>query len=143
MEINMRRPLHASEFRSGLVAFLATCLFGSTALADEDQTRAHKAFETFAVSWMEIVQEHAKPNPGASGTKREAVTNSAQTYLQYDDDFTTEIRATGSEITPFVGVLRYRESLYQCKEPGSKRCTVVSSAPVTEIFRYQNESWIQ
>jgi hypothetical protein len=92
---------------------------------------------------MEIVQEHAKPNSGASGAKPEAGTASAQTYLQYDDDFTTEIRATGSEVTPFVGVLRYRESLYQCQGPGSKRCTVVSSAPVTEIFQYQNESWFQ
>ncbi|MCH2172192.1 hypothetical protein MK489_15510 [Myxococcota bacterium] len=133
----MRSPLHTFEFRRVLVALFLTTSLSSASLADEEQTRARKAFEAFAVTWMETVQEHATPNITGQGT------GAGLAYRQYEDDFTTEIRATGSENTPFVGVLRYRESLYQCTGPGSEGCAIVSSAPVTEIFRYENDSWLQ
>jgi len=126
---------------------LALMLVGSSASADspaatspvnvEDGVRA--AFETFAQNWMAKVQRMAdeqKPaaRPGATATQ--------VTYRDYGDDFTVELRPTGHAVAPYVGILRYQEQVYSCRNLASNDCTLSSQVPVTEIFRYQGGRWV-
>ena len=53
-----------------------------------------------------------------------------------------ELRPTGHPASPYIGILRYSEQLYTCQDLSSGQCTVASTSPVTEIFRYQDGRWI-
>jgi hypothetical protein len=88
---------------------------------------------------MEKVQRTAaeqKPtvHPGAS--------NTMVTYRDYADGFTVELRPTGHASAPYVGILRYREQIFSCKDITANDCTLSSQIPVTEIFRYQDGRWV-
>jgi hypothetical protein len=64
------------------------------------------------------------------------------TYRGFDDGFTVELRPTGHPASPFVGILRYNEQVYSCNGVDASACSVASSLPVTEIFRYQGGRWV-
>jgi hypothetical protein len=103
----------------------------------EDGVRS--AFETFAQNWMAKVQRMAAEQkqtvqPGAS--------NTLVTYRDYGDEFTVELRPTGHAVAPYVGILRYQEQVYSCRDLGSNDCSLSSQIPVTEIFRYQGGRWV-
>ena len=53
-----------------------------------------------------------------------------------------ESRPTEPRFAPFVGILRYNEQVYNCNGVDATKCSVSSSLPVTEIFRYQGGRWI-
>ena len=64
------------------------------------------------------------------------------TYRGYSDDYHLELRPTGHPSAPYVGLLRYTELVYSCRSADAKDCSIASSVPVTEIFRYQNGRWV-
>jgi hypothetical protein len=106
--------------------------------ADE---RARTSFSDFARSWMAKMQENEAQNrknpivqPGPS--------ENIITYRGFDEGFTVELRPTGHPAAPFVGILRYNEQVYSCNGVDASKCSVASSLPVTEIFRYQGGRWI-
>ena len=112
----------------------------SRAGADANLERAGVAFEDFARDFMEKVRsqeqsERRKPRvaagPGAA----------VFTYRGYGEDFRTELRATGQAAAPYVGLLHYTEHVYSCRDLDGGSCTVASTVPVTEIFRYQRGRW--
>ena len=130
----------------GLAVALLVLSIGTPSLADpaaipdsapED---AESSFRSFASSWMTKVQRHesaerSKPTvePGAS--------TPMVTYRGYGDDFSIELRPTGHASAPYVGLLRYEEHVYSCRSAKAENCSVASTIPVTEIFRFQNGSW--
>jgi len=144
----MKRAIVSATVPSLIAAVgLGLTFVGSTASADspaatspvsvEDGVRS--AFETFAQKWMAKVQRMAadqKPvvRPGAA--------NTTVTYRGYGDDFTVELRPTGHAAAPYVGILRYQEQIFSCRDLGSNDCTLSSQVPVTEIFRYQDGRWV-
>jgi hypothetical protein len=106
--------------------------------ADE---RARTSFSDFARSWMAKMQENEAQNrknpivqPGPS--------ENIITYRGFDEGFTVELRPTGHPAAPFVGILRYNEQVYSCNGVDASKCSVASSLPVTEIFRYQGGRWV-
>ena len=106
--------------------------------ADE---RARTSFSDFARSWMAKMQENEAQNrknpivqPGPS--------ENIITYRGFDEGFTVELRPTGHPVAPFVGILRYNEQVYSCNGVDASKCSVASSLPVTEIFRYQGGRWV-
>ena len=110
------------------------------AASDPGLARAEAAFEDFARDFMAQVRgqeqrERRKPRiaagPGAA----------VFTYRGYGDDFRTELRATGQAASPYVGLLHYTEHVYSCRDLDGGSCTVASTVPVTEIFRYQRGKW--
>jgi hypothetical protein len=108
----------------------------SIAPADES---AKAAFEQFAGSWMEKVQRLAadqRPtvSPGASST--------VVTYRDYAEDYSVELRPTGHASAPYVGILRYNEQIFSCRNISANDCSLSSQIPVTEIFRYQGGRWV-
>ena len=75
-------------------------------------------------------------------TLRPGAANAVVTYRDYGDEFTVELRPTGHAAAPYVGILRYNEQIFSCAEVAGENCTLSSSIPVTEIFRYQGGRWI-
>jgi hypothetical protein len=108
------------------------------ALAPTDE-RARDSFTKFAQAWMEKVQRMAD---GQMPTAHKASTGSQVTYRDYTDDFTVELRPTGHAAAPYVGILRYREQIFSCRNLATNDCALSSQIPVTEIFRYQGGRWV-
>jgi len=107
---------------------------------DSGRTRAETAFEGFTSDWMAKVralEQRHRTNP----TIKQGASDPVVTYRGYGDDYTVELRPTGNARAPYVGLLRYTEHVYSCRDVEAERCTVASSVPVTEIFRYQNGRW--
>ncbi len=110
------------------------------AIADSSRERAGAAFDAFAARWMDDAREsearaRANPNvqPGAGSP--------LITYRGYGDDYSLELRPTGNPSAPYVGLLRYTEHVYNCTSVAASDCAIVSSVPVTEIFRFQDGRW--
>ncbi len=111
------------------------------AIPDSADERARTSFSDFARSWMAKMAEReaqSRKNP----TVKPGLSENVVTYRGFGDDFTVELQATGHPSAPFVGILRYNEQVYSCKGLGASKCSVASSLPVTEIFRYQGGRWI-
>jgi hypothetical protein len=111
------------------------------AIPDSADERARTSFSDFARSWMAKMQENEAQNrknpivqPGPS--------ENIITYRGFDEGFTVELRPTGHPVAPFVGILRYNEQVYSCNGVDASKCSVASSLPVTEIFRYQGGRWV-
>jgi hypothetical protein len=133
--------------------FLGLCLVGATAVmlgataataagpaaigTADDPIRA--SFATFTRQWMDKIHHSADEQ---KPTARTSATNTVVTYRAYTDDFTTELRPTGHASAPYVGILRYREQIYSCRNIAANDCTLSSQIPVTEIFRYQDGRWV-
>ena len=101
--------------------------------------RARVSFERFAGEWMARVHEledQQRQNPSV----RPGATAPMVTFRGYGDEYSIELRPTGHSAAPYIGLLRYTEHVYSCAD--LSKCTVASSVPVTEIFRFQGGRWI-
>jgi hypothetical protein len=110
----------------------------NSSAADES---ALSSFSVFAQKWMakmETTEARNRENP----TVRPGASQNLVTYRGFGEDYSVELRPTGQPSSPFIGILRYSEQIYSCREAAASNCSVASSAPVTEIFRYQGGRWI-
>lgn len=133
------RSLVATAFTVGLA--LPAFADSPAAIRAPGEERVQSTFDRFAETWMEKVkgmEENQRQNP----TVRPGAANPLVTYRGYGDDFSTELRPTGHPSAPYVGILRYSEHLYSCATVEATNCTVASTVPVTEIFRYENGRWV-
>ena len=99
------------------------------------------SFSEFAQKWMakmETSEARNRENP----TVRPGASQNLVTYRGFGEDYSVELRPTGQPAAPFIGILRYSEQVFSCREASALNCSIASSAPVTEIFRYQSGSWI-
>jgi hypothetical protein len=111
------------------------------AIPDSADERARTSFSDFARSWMAKMQDHEAKNR-ENPTIQPGPSENIVTYRGFDEDFTVELRPTGHPVAPFVGILRYNEQVYSCNGVDASKCSVASSLPVTEIFRYQGGRWV-
>ena len=111
------------------------------AIPDSADERARTSFSDFARSWMAKMQENEAQNR-ENPTVQPGASENIVTYRGFDEGFTVELRPTGHPTAPFVGILRYNEQVYSCSGLGASKCSVASSLPVTEIFRYQGGRWV-
>jgi len=99
------------------------------------------SFSDFAKMWMakmETAESRNRENP----TVRPGPSQNLVTYRGFGEDYSVELRPTGQPSSPFIGILRYSEKIYSCREVAASNCSIASSGPVTEIFRYQGGRWI-
>ncbi len=127
---------------------VALLLMAAPTIADEvaaiphsADERARTSFSDFARSWMTKMAENETQNR-KSPTVQPGPSENIVTYRGFGEDFTVELRPTGHPSAPFVGILRYNEQVYSCDGVSASKCSVISSLPVTEIFRYQGGRWI-
>ena len=122
----------------------ATALAGPPAAIpnpDPAHQRAERSFDEFAKGWMQKMarletQNRAKPNVGAHAGARVA------SYRGYDDAYQIELKPTGSQSAPWVGILRYHELTYTCADQSTASCAPSKKMRVTEIFRFQGGKWV-
>ena len=134
---NAIRSILQAAAIAALVASAAPAIAGGPAAVGAGDEHARASFQRFAHDWMgkfkKIEAENrAKPTVHASGSTPRT------SYKGYGDDFSIELRPTGHASAPYIGLLRYEEHVYSCVG-GS--CSVASTSPVTEIFRFQNGKW--
>lgn len=120
---------------------IAACAAPPAALADPSDQRARNSFDRFASDWMTKMQRLESQNR-AHPSLRPGAAQPLVTFRGYGSDFTTELKPTGHPRAPYVGILRYIEHLYTCADAKATRCTVASTTPVTEIFRFQDDRWV-
>lgn len=102
---------------------------------------AEESFRAFARGWVARAKargerERANPRltPGARGV--------VAIYRQVGAEFETELQATGRPGSPYVGVLRYTENVFNCSDLRRIDCHAVSAVPVTEVFRFRDGRWV-
>ena len=146
----MARPPLLNLKRSCMVVASALLLAAAPATADSladipnsnaVDENALSSFSEFAQKWMakmEISEARNRENP----TVRPGASQNLVTYRGFGEDYSVELRPTGQPSSPFIGILRYSEQVYSCREATASNCSVASSGPVTEIFRYQGGRWI-
>ncbi len=110
---------------------------------DAGRERALRSFERFAQSWMEKMERAEANNRSQARPRRRGRGRGWELrYRGYGGTLKTRLRPTGYAPAPYVGVLEYAEQLMVCEAAPRGRCRVADSAPVTEIFRYQNGRWV-
>ena len=130
--------------RASLAAVSALLLAVAPAVADsldDSDENAQSSFSRFAETWMarmRTTEAENRKNP----TVQPGPSNNLVTYRGIGDDFSVELRPTGHPAAPFIGILRYSERIYSCRELSSANCSIASTVPVTEIFRFSGGSWI-
>ena len=131
-------------------AICATCVFLAAtaawatppaAIPDSPDQRARRSFLHFAQEWISKMQ-HLEVRNRANPELRPGAARPIVSYRGYGTDFSTELKPTGHPQAPFVGILRYTEHLYTCADTEATRCSVATTTPVTEIFRFQNGRWV-
>lgn len=63
------------------------------------------------------------------------------TYRDHEEDFAIQMRPTGNDASPFVGILSYTENVYVCRGPTRDDCELIESSPITEIFPFRDGRW--
>ena len=136
------RLITACTVTAALLLMVAPTIAGEVAaIPDSADERARTSFSDFARSWMTKMAKNEAQNR-KSPTVQPGPSENIVTYRGFGEDFTVELRPTGHPSAPFVGILRYNEQVYSCNGVDASKCSVVSSLPVTEIFRYQGGRWI-
>jgi len=108
----------------------------SIPVQDAAQRRASRSFDRFATGWMKKMKRAQE-----SGRKQIKAQGSYRGFA--DSSMRMQLRPTGSSKAPYVGLLRYQEQQIRCKDPKARKgCKVISTTPVTEIFRFQNGHWV-
>jgi hypothetical protein len=147
--MSYHRPSAAERIFRAAAASSALILLASAAAADPavgsappGHERAYKSFDQFAGEWMQKM-ERAAAHERANPRVQTVAGRSAPSYRSYDANaLKIELKPTGQSAVPYVGILRYRESLHQCADRTATQCTVAETMPVTEIFRFQNGRWV-
>ena len=101
---------------------------------------ALSSFSKFAQKWMAKMEQSEARNR-ENPTVRPGASQNLVTYRGFGEDYSVELRPTGQPSAPFIGILHYSEQIFSCREASASNCSVASSAPVTEIFRYQRGRW--
>ena len=124
------------------LAFAASAAHADSpaSIPDSGRERAGAAFDAFAAKWMDRARNSEKEGR-ANPSVKPGATAPLVSYRGYGDDYALELRPTGNPISPYVGLLRYTEHTYSCSDVEATDCSIVSSIPVTEIFRYQSGRW--
>lgn len=103
--------------------------------ASREQDQALSKFRAFTESWMDGLRR-------AKALQAVAARSGAYAITRFSIAYTQEVKPTGSVSNPYVGILRYAEEHYQCRDFAGTDCVALDSTPVTEIFRYQNGVWV-
>ena len=126
---------------SALLALSTSALADSpAAIAEAGRNRAASSFERFTEEWIEKVRTLEEKHR-TSPTVKQGATDPIVTYRGYAEDYDVEMRPTGNARAPYVGLLRYTEHVYSCASIKAQECSIASTIPVTEIFRYREGRW--
>jgi hypothetical protein len=122
--------------------WIAAWAFAGSAAADE-LPMAHHAFQSFASDWVKQMAADADRQRAALLGIRPPSSRTAPdgTYRVVSPDYSIQLKETGDKAAPFVGILTYIESVYQCEGASLTNCRLVQTEPITEIFPFKDGRW--
>jgi len=109
---------------------LSLCERPARPAATAHDPKVEASFRAFASAWLEKMRK-AGAAKNAPGGRRQIL-----------DAFETELRPTGNQQAPWVGLLRYCEQALRCTGTSTTSCQPSKSTVVTEIFRFQAGKWV-
>jgi hypothetical protein len=136
-----RRPF-SSVSNLCLVIGIFFTVAATPAWSEDAQLNADASFDEFARTWIDTVNEQSVPAHPAAMIDDTGAQSGVVTVRKYGNGFTTELRETGREGAEYVGILQYDESIYNYREDNVDNCSKPATGAVTEIFRYDDGSWI-
>jgi len=101
---------------------------------------AFREFGKFADTWMSQMKAREATNRRQPTIAQRGGRGYA-TYTGYAPEWNVEVHATGDKTAPYVGVLHYQEQVFTCTDETTRKCSVSSSTPVSEVFPYRNGAW--
>lgn len=107
---------------------------------DPTEDAMSASFRSFAQSWMERALSRRDRNQ-LRPRARAGAGELTFLYRGVADDYDVALEPTGKPSSPYVGVLRYTEQTFQCRDARGSECTLASSQPVSEVFRFRGGRW--
>ncbi len=99
----------------------ATDAAASTAIPSPQEVT--RSFASFAERWMERARTGGAPIWRFSGSYR------------------IEIEETGDPLLPYLGVLHYERSRYECPQGRSAGCRLLHTRPMRHLFPFADGRW--
>ncbi|MCP3985786.1 MAG: hypothetical protein GY723_15485 [bacterium] len=84
---------------------------------------AERSFASFAEDWMGRARAGGAP------------------VWRFGGAYRIEVEQTGDPELPYLGVLRYQRSKYDCPEDRSAGCRLLHIRPMRHLFPYANGRW--
>ena len=134
-----------------LLGLIAPALLGASAPTDDEERARYRraiergtaqaSFARAAHAWYAAASERADAARETPRLRADAAGRVTATYRLVAPGYETEVRATGVEEAPFVGVLRFREWVYRCRDARADECSVSHDAPRVALFRFRGGRW--
>jgi hypothetical protein len=126
-----------------LTVVAALAVAGAAQSEGNSPQLVEQAFAKFAQGWLQSLSG-AIPTP--QNGPRFLAPNAPEepepfTYRDYGENFAIQMKPTGNDASPFVGILSYTENVYVCQGPTRDDCELVESSPITEIFPFRDGRW--
>lgn len=114
---------------------------------DEDLARMHERFTKFAHKWVAKLNRNHTASRSRMKISKSGNGSFLAKYHHFDGStIVCRVKRTKSAKVPFVGILRYKERVYQSTGGSESECRsgdfeAVRTIAVTEIFNYSNNTW--
>ncbi|MEM7410617.1 MAG: hypothetical protein AAF430_10325 [Myxococcota bacterium] len=102
---------------------------------------AEARFAQTAHDWYTGASQRADASRSAPQLRADATGHVTATYRLVAPGFETELRPTGVDEAPYVGVVHYREWVYRCRDASADTCSVTHASPRAALFRYRDGRW--
>ncbi len=142
----MRLPILLCGLAAAAVcAFLAGAAAASgpamRAPVDPTESAMQASFRSFAQGWMAKALARGERNQQRPRAQAQGAGGLRFVYRGVGEDFDTRLEPTGNPSSPYVGVIRYTEQTFSCRDARGADCTLASSEPVSEVFRFRGGRW--
>ncbi len=132
--------------RLGLLILTLVLALPAPLLAVDEQT-VYRTFQTFAKEWMTSLDDTSRRNLHLAGQRPAQPGVIHNRYACYGPECEIWIKKIDSAQTPYLGFIRYPEKHYRKKiNPTGKEPVVqdvlLTTFPVTEIFRFTDNRWV-
>ncbi|MBW2392854.1 MAG: hypothetical protein JRG95_01170 [Deltaproteobacteria bacterium] len=84
---------------------------------------AKRSFASFAEAWMENARAGGAP------------------VWRFGGGYRIEVERTGDPELPYLGVLRYERSMYECPKGRPVGCRLLHTRPMRHLFPFTNGRW--
>ena len=127
----------------GLVLAGASAASGPAMRAPVDPAASamQASFRGFAEDWMAKALARAERNQQRPRAQAQSAGALRFVYRGVAEDFEVGLEPTGNPSAPYVGVLHYTEQTFTCRDARGADCTLASSQPVSEVFRFRGGRW--
>ena len=114
---------------------------------DEKGLKALSQFEEFSLEWIDKINRNYQYKESTVEIVDQGGVFIARYYVVPPSTITVQVKRSKYDHTPFVGIMRYKEYVYESEGPTAEAAEsgtyeLVKQTKMTEIFRYAKNRWI-